>query len=411
MTKEEVMPGPESSQEPSNPLDVVFRIVQVIALLYVFLIGIGLIGSSFKLLTGGVVSDLFKAVSNPVVGLMVGMMATALLQSSSTTTSIIVGLVAGGGLGVPAAIPMIMGANIGTSVTNTFVSMGHAGNRDEFRRAFAGATVHDFFNILSVLVLLPLEIMFGVMQKTSAWLTTLLTGGSGASFHSPLNYILKPVLKAIISVDKAKIKAASLGQKVEGSFLKGGIFKGLGLSDTMVGAAVLFIAALLTILALLMMVKVMKKMTEARAATMLKAALEKNAYVAMLLGVVATVMVQSSSITTSTFVPLVGIGLISLEAVFPLTLGANIGTTVTALLASMGGSSSAGLQIAICHLLFNILGILIWFPLPATRNVPLWLARTLGERVAEKRYLAIVYVVVVFFLTPIAIILLGRLFR
>ena len=61
-------------------------------------------------------------------------------------------------LDVKTAIPMIMGANIGTSVTNTIVSLGQAGDRNQFRRAFGGATVHDMFNWLCVLVLLPLEL-------------------------------------------------------------------------------------------------------------------------------------------------------------------------------------------------------------------------------------------------------------
>ncbi len=60
-------------------------------------------------------------------------------------------------LEVRPAIPIVMGANIGTSVTNTIVSMAQSGDRREFRRAFAGATVHDMFNWLTVLVLLPIE--------------------------------------------------------------------------------------------------------------------------------------------------------------------------------------------------------------------------------------------------------------
>ena len=67
---------------------------------------------------------------------------------------------------VQPAIPMIMGANIGTSVTNTFVSMAQSGNQREFRRAFAGATIHDMFNWLTVLILLPLEWATG---KTSCF--------------------------------------------------------------------------------------------------------------------------------------------------------------------------------------------------------------------------------------------------
>ena len=392
----------------STPLDTVFLIVSLLALLYVFLIGVGLIEDSFKLMAGGYVSTLFKSIANPLVGLMIGMCATALLQSSSTTTSIVVGLVAGGGLSVPTAIPIVMGANIGTSVTNTLVSMGHAGNREEFRRAFAGATVHDFFNVLSVAILLPLEVMFGFIQKTSAWMTTLLVGSGGTSFKSPLKMLLKPVIHAVLHVDKGKIKAASLGKPVTGSYLKGGIFQGTGFSDQLIGGVVVFIGALITVLALFSIVKLMKRFMEARAAHYLKLALEKNAYSSLGMGVVATVMVQSSSITTSTLVPLVGVGLVSLEAIFPLTLGANIGTTATALIASLGGSTQAGLQVALCHLIFNIFGILIWFPLPFMRRVPLRMATTLGDWVSEKRWLAIVYIAVVFFLIPLTIILLGR---
>ncbi len=412
MTAEKIQLHAEETdpQQQRNPIDTVYFIARLVGYLYIFLVGIELIGGSFKVITGGAVGGLFQAIGNPLVGLMIGMCATALLQSSSTTTSIIVGLVASGGVSVPAAIPMIMGANIGTSVTNTLVSLGHLGERDEFKRAFAGATIHDFFNVLSVLVLLPLEYMFGFIQKLSAGLTGLLVGGSGATFTSPLNVIIKPVVKAVLNVDKGKIKAATLGKTIDGSLIKGGLFSGTGLSDQTVGIAVLFAAGLVTVLALLGLVRLMKKVVGGRAGTMINKALEKNAYVSMAMGAGATAMVQSSSITTSTFVPMVGVGLVSLEAVFPLTLGANIGTTVTAMLASLGSASTAALQIALCHLLFNIIGILIWYPLPFMRAVPLSLARGLAEQVSHRRYLAFVYIGVVFFALPIGIILLSRLF-
>lgn len=64
-------------------------------------------------------------------------------------------------LDVSLAIPIVMGANIGTSVTNTIVSIGQITNKNDFRRAFAGATVHDVFNWLTVLILLPLEVITG----------------------------------------------------------------------------------------------------------------------------------------------------------------------------------------------------------------------------------------------------------
>merc|ERR1712050_305002 len=95
-----------------------------------------------------------------------------------------------------------------------------------------------------------------------------------------------------------------------------------------------------------------------------------------------TILVQSSSITTSTLVPLVALGIITVEDMLPLTLGANLGTTCTAFLASIVTEKKNAIQIALCHLWFNIFGILIWFPVPLMRSVPLKLARLLGERTA-----------------------------
>lgn len=125
-------------------------------MLYLLLVSVSMVGSGFKLASGEHAKSLFEFASHPVAGLMIGLVATALIQSSSTVTSIIVGLVAGG-LPVQIAIPMVMGANIGTTVTNTLVSLGHLRCKEEFKRAFASATVHDFFNLLAVLIFLPLE--------------------------------------------------------------------------------------------------------------------------------------------------------------------------------------------------------------------------------------------------------------
>lgn len=74
-------------------------------------------------------------------------------------------------LSVSLAIPIVMGANIGTSVTNTIVAIGQITNKNDFRRAFAGATVHDVFNWLTVLILLPLEVITGRLAVSTNWLT------------------------------------------------------------------------------------------------------------------------------------------------------------------------------------------------------------------------------------------------
>src|SRR5690606_17564303 len=136
--------------------------------------------------------------SNPVVGLFIGILATSLVQSSSTVTSMTVSIVAGGGLGIAGAIPIIMGANIGTSVTNTIVSLGSVTRPDEFKRAMAGATVHDFFNLLTVVVLFPLELAFQVVSGSAAVLADAITGVGGAELLSPVTLITGPIADFVV---------------------------------------------------------------------------------------------------------------------------------------------------------------------------------------------------------------------
>src|SRR5690606_2123410 len=124
----------------------------------------------------GFQQGLLESVSNPISGLCAGLLATVLVQSSSVSTSTIVGMVGAGTLPVALAVPMIMGANIGTTVTSTLASLASMRRAAEFRRAFAAATVHDFFNIMAVAVLLPLELMTGFLSGSAEWLSEHLRG-------------------------------------------------------------------------------------------------------------------------------------------------------------------------------------------------------------------------------------------
>lgn len=180
------------------------RWLAVLALIWGLLVAVGLIGSGFKLASAERAQELFALASNPFAGLVIGTVATALIQSSSTVTSIIVALVAGG-LPVGIAIPMIMGANIGTTITNTLVSLGHIRSKDEFKRAFAAATVHDFFNLVSVVIFLPLEILFHPLEKMSYAIAEPLLGGGGMSM-SGMNF-MKMVTKPPINTIKHSMES------------------------------------------------------------------------------------------------------------------------------------------------------------------------------------------------------------
>lgn len=361
-------------------------------LLFIFLVGIRGMGTGFKGLGKETLDSFFLATSNPFIGLFVGILGTTLVQSSSVTTSMIVAMVAAPAdpLPVANAIPMIMGANIGTTVTNTIVALGHINRPNEFRRAFAAATCHDFFNFITVVVLLPLEIATGFLQRLSGMLATAIgTGGSGHP-PNPIGDATKAVIGPIHDMLDALLPGPQL-------------------------ASVALIVISMTIIfgSLTLMVRTLRQLAETRLKTILSRTLDANAYVGILVGSVLTVMVQSSSITTSILVPLAGAGIVTLVQVFPITLGANVGTTITAILASMAAppeTARLAVQIALVHLLFNLIGILMIYPLPATRAIPLAAATRLADVAVRSKTVALGYVLGLFYGIPALLMLATRLF-
>ncbi len=365
----------------------------VVALLFVFLVGVNALGDGFKSIGQDFIDSFFAATENPFTALMVGILATTLVQSSSVTTALIVALVAAPEHALPLAnaVPMIMGANIGTTVTNTIVSMAHMGRPDEFRRAFEVATVHDFFNFMAVAVLLPLEMMTGFLRKLATFLASGLTGFGGLQYESPF----KGALKAVIRPIKAGLA---------------GVFE----TEQAQAVALIVIAAALIFTALVLLVRVMRTLMRSRIEGYVSMALGKSALPGIALGVVVTVMVQSSSITTALLVPLAGAGLITVVQAFPITLGANIGTTVTALLAALaatGVNAGAGLTIALVHLLFNVTGTLMIYPVPWIRRIPIEGARWLAAAATRSRKWAVVYVLVLFYGIPALFAFLNQILK
>ena len=179
--------------------ELVLRMLLLFALLFGFLVAIETMSKAIRgLAESGILGsrdsgELFSGVSNPFAGLAIGVLFTVLVQSSSTTTSTIVAVVGSGTLSVEHAVPMILGANIGTTITNTLVSIGHVRREAEFQRAFAAATVHDFFNLILVAIFLPLEIATGLLSRCAGWLSARLAGGPGAEFDSPIKGSIKTV--------------------------------------------------------------------------------------------------------------------------------------------------------------------------------------------------------------------------
>ena len=357
----------------------ILKIFGVLAALYMFLVGINGMSSAIKHMGAGVAESIFTATSNPFIALFIGVFATVLFQSSSTTTSLIVGMVSSGALGISGAIPMIMGANIGTTVTNTIVSVGHINKGNEFKRAFAASTVHDFFNILAVLIIFPLEITFHFIEK-------LARASAEVLFGTMLNV---DVLQAKSPI---KIAVKSGAKLIESFTFDNDIFY-------------LVISVLITFICLVSIVKLLRSLVLEKIEAFFDQYIFKTALRAIGFGIVLTIMVQSSSITTSLVVPLAGAGVLTLKKIFPFTLGANIGTTVTALLAALTGTVAA-LVAAISHLLFNIFGIAVIYGIPQLRAIPLFLAEKISELAVKNKFIPVIYLLIVFGAIPLSIILL-----
>ena len=356
--------------------------------LYSFLVSIKLLEKGIKTLGSEYTDELFQSVSSPFAGLLVGTLATVLVQSSSVTTATIVGLVGSGFLNLEYAIPMVMGANIGTTVTNTLVSFGHVRREQEFKRAFAASTMHDFFNLIAVLALFPLQLATGFLTKMSITATDLIisTGFTATKPNSPI---------------KAAIKW--------GANLITDFMSNISFIDNLKDNSYRIYAALLIFLAIVFIFLSLKNIVSNMKAVMLnriefgldKALAKGGGMVAILVGILITFSVQSSSITTSILVPIVGSGILAIENAFPITLGANIGTTITAVLASFAVDTPEGLTIALCHVFFNLLSVILIYPIKPLREVPIKLAKLLSTATAKRKYVAILYVLITFVLLPL----------
>nr|XP_036863445.1 sodium-dependent phosphate transport protein 2C isoform X8 [Manis javanica] len=353
--------------------------------LYLFVCSLDILSSAFQLLSGQVAGDIFKdnvVLSNPVAGLVIGVLVTVLVQSSSTSSSIVVSMVAAKLLTVQASVPIIMGVNVGTSITSTLVSMAQSGDRDAFRRAFGGSAVHGLFNWLTVLILLPLESATALLQELSA--LALGTASLPAGVHTPdiLKVLTQPLTHLIVQLDTDVIMHSATGNTTNSSLIKQWcgtrgpttsgsgdcgtdalgpcpepsssatveqlpcrhLFVGTTLTDLAVGLVLLAASLLVLCTCLVLIVKLLNSVLRGRVAQAVRTVINAefpfpfgwlSGYLAILVGAGLTFLLQSSSVFTAAIVPLMGVGVISLERAYPLFLGSNIGTTTTALLAAL----------------------------------------------------------------------------
>lgn len=370
-----------------------FNILIFIISIYFFIIGIKLMGSGFKGLGHDFANDLIETTSNPLVGLCIGVLATAVVQSSSATTSTVVAMVVANPAFFPNAIPIVIGANIGTSVTNILVSLGHIRHPPSFRRAFGGALVHDFFNVISASLIFPMEWLVriltgkGFLERMGEATASAMVGEDRNLEFDFISRILDPVLEPI-----------------KEGILNVGLFP---------ETAMIIVGLLILFASLTFITKAARRAIDGKVQELVDKVLFRNTATSFIFGLLLTAFVQSSSVTTSIAVPLVGGGILSIEQIFPYTLGANVGTTVTALMAAIASQdltdpegSKYALAISFVHLYFNLTGIVLLLPF---KKVPIYLARKVARYISLNRKMAILFLIVVFFLIPGAVILFDRL--
>jgi sodium-dependent phosphate cotransporter len=324
-----------------------------------------------------VAETILLATSNPFTGLFIGLLITAMLQSSSTTTSLVVALVATGAISLDGAIPIIMGANIGTTITSTIVSLGFINKKKEFRRAVSAGTYHYFFNVLTAIVLFPLEYYYGFLSKLSVWIAGFFftpTSGPVASttFHFWAGF--EPLINFILD-------------RVNSPFV------------------LAFLALILLFSSILIFRRLISDLLKAKSPEAFSRFFFKSQLKSFAWGLLTTAAIRSSTITTSVVVPIVAKKIASLKQAAPFIMGANVGTTVTAFIAAtLQSNASSAISIAIVHFLFNFIGVLLFFPIPVLRKLPMELSEALGNLTLKYRLTGFVHILVAFFFLPFSLI-------
>src|SRR5262249_4781275 len=179
------------------------------------------------------------------------------------------------------------------------------------------------------------------------------------------------------------------------------------LNDTLGPLFTIVIGAVLILVAVNYLGKLLKLLLVGRARDILPAAVGRNPYLAMASGMGVTVLTQSSTITTSVLVPFAGAGVLTPGQIYPVTVGANLGTTFTVVFAAfavVGQDAKIGLQAAFVHLLYNLFAIIVIYVNPLLRPVPLFCAETFARVASERKWVIAVYLITVFIALPLALI-------
>ena len=259
-------------------MQLIQSLIWLLAGVGVFIVGMNFMGDALERSAGSGMKRLLERISNNrLSGVGIGAGVTAIIQSSSATSVMVIGLVNAGVMTLMQATPIIMGANIGTTITGVLVALKN-----------------DYFNMLMYIFAFA-GVMMGFAQKEKVKIAGSLCGGLGLIF---------------VGLNIMSSEQAFGNPLVENMFTE--IFK-------MIDFPLLLI----------------------------------------LVGVVFTALIQSSSASTGVVITMVGAGVLPLDLALFIVLGANIGTCVTALLASVGANANSK-RVALIHFTFNVIGTVLF---------------------------------------------------
>jgi solute carrier family 34 (sodium-dependent phosphate cotransporter) len=356
-------------------------VLYIIGTLVLFVFALDLMVASLQHLGASAAETILMATSNPFTGLFIGLLITAMLQSSSTTTALVVAFVASGSISLQSAIPIIMGANVGTTITSTIISLGFISRKKEYRRAVAAGTYHDFFNLLTVIILFPLQQYYGFLSNLS---------------ESIVSYFYTPGSQSV----ETSFSPSWSGFSPLIEFLVHAISNGFVL---------VLISFVLLFTSILLFRKLISGLLLASSPERFSRFFFKNPGKSFFWGLATTAAIRSSTITTSVVVPIVAQRIVPLAKAVPFILGANIGTTITAFIAAtLNANTSSAISIALAHFLFNFIGVLIFYPISFLRKIPIELANALGKLAVQYRLMGFAYILMTFFFIPFSLIYLNK---
>ncbi|CAD6187467.1 unnamed protein product [Caenorhabditis auriculariae] len=430
-----------SSQKCKYYLIISSFLPMIFVILFTYVCLLGVVSTAFSLLASGGLGKIVQAsalIKDPISALVVGMLVTVVLQSATTTTNILVTMVAANMITVHDAIPVMIGSELGSSLVNALISLAYAGQPEQFCRAFSAAVLGDVFNVCSLFVIFPLELATSLIETLSWWIVDPLISEQGLSFKT-LELLTDPVTRMILEVNEAEVLNASIRPELfppnhtfvlRCAFSNGSriyacpykhVFVYSTLSDQAIGWMVLAFAIPCLIACLFAIVFLIQKMLDGHAAKYVKNLLSRECpgrwkpctgYVVMAVGLIVTLLIQSNSIFSSSLTPLVGSGVVTLEQMYPLILGSNIGTTFSGVLAAFSADGSRfekALHMAMCQVIYNIIGTFLFYIIPPMRKFPIYLSLKLGHTTNRYRWFIVIFVLVFFLIIPFTVIGLSLL--